>query len=474
MSSGKIILKTDLDILNKILFPNSKRIVVFDPDNISSFSPDKNFEFCQDEKKLTSILKNIDSNFTFASFAKFSIPEIKKYSLLEGIFDFSKKRSNTFTKFYFINNPDGSMRWVFPKDNQTPCFLNLYNGSGWKANLFSTASKFLNSINFLQPIVSGQFSVFFKNKTKFESSFDGIPFNDFAIFTGTIGENRKAIVALSKNKKCTHFIKTPLTKSSLKLVENEYQQLRNLENNNFSFTSIPKSKITNSGIAVSNVLPEVKYKNQEWSSKHWQSLNELYQYSFDKKILGKTPFWKTIKDGIEFLQKPFVNKNGLSKEVLNQLKNSVEELYYKIDSTKRVPVGIGHGDFTPWNMYVGKERLHIYDWEMSQFDFPILFDVFHYFFQKGILIDRQNYSSLKTIIKTKIKDENAQKILNSFSVEWEDHFRLYLLYIVCYYLPKYISQPKLHDQVHWLTKTWIEALQNLNQGIATTDSPVLR
>lgn len=463
MNSIKIILKTDLEILNKILFPNSQRIVIFDSLGITSFSNQRNIIYCQDVNELVEVLEKIDSKFTLANFSNESFPKIINHPLSEGVFDFSKKKNNTFTKFYFINNPDGSMRWVFPKDNQTPCFLNLYNGSGWKAKLFETGAKFLNTINFLKSIVDGEFSLFFKEEEKFQTSFDGIPFDDFAVFTGTIGENRKAIIALSKNKKCTHFIKTPLTDSSLNLVENEHQQLQNLEDCDFLFTSIPQSKITSSGIAVTNVLPDEKNKNQEWSSKHWQSLNELYQFSFEEKMLGATPFWKTIKEGIEFFQKPFNNENELSEEVLNKLKNSVEELYYNIDSTKSIPVGIGHGDFTPWNMYVGKNRMHIYDWEMSQLDFPLLFDVFHYFFQKGILIDRQNFSTLETIIRTQLNDENAKKILNSFSVEWEAHFRLYLLYIVCYYLPKYIAQPKLHDQVHWLTKTWIDALQSLNR-----------
>ena len=209
------------------------------------------------------------------------------------------------------------------------------------------ASKVLNKLNYLKPIVDGQFSVFFKNNRKFKISFDDIPFDDFAIFTGTIGENRKAIISLSKNKSCTHFIKIPLTDASLDLVKNEYQQLTNLGKFKYATTVFPNVKFIEDQIVVSNVLPMSKNSNQSWSSTHWNSLNELYRFSYRKKPLEETPFWKTINDGITFLQQPISINNGLIKKDIEKLKEAVEQLYYSINSTKTVSLGIGHGDFTP-------------------------------------------------------------------------------------------------------------------------------
>ncbi len=468
MHNEKTILETDIEILNKILFPNSKRLIVFDSMMKNVFSNSETIQYFNKKDELISFLKRTNQKFTFVNFSEESLTETESHIFSEGIIDFSKVNNayaNSFTKFFFINNPDGSIRWVFPQNNSTPCFLNLYNGSGWKSELFVLASKVLNKINYLKPITHGQFSVFFKNNGKFKTSFEEIPFDDFAIFTGTVGENRKAIISLSKNKWCTHFIKIPLTNASLGLVKNEYQQLSNLEKFNYSFTFFPKVNIQESQILVSNVLPKQKNANQAWSTLYWDSLDEMYRFSYRKKSLEGTPIWKTIKDGIAFLEHPVVIKNGLKVKEIEKLIESVSQLFYSINSTKLTSLGIAHGDFTPWNMYVGKNKLHIYDWEMSQYDFPLLFDFYHYFFQKGILIDQNDFQKINQIIDTQLENKKAQQILKSFNIDKEEHLKLYLLYIVCYYLPKYIKQPKLHQQVHWLVSTWFDAFQYFNKKV---------
>ena len=231
----------------------------------------------------------------------------------------------------------------------------------------------------------------------------------------------------------------------------------------FLMSNIYSSKKLNSGISISNVLPNQKSKNPNWSEAHWNSLEEFYKISHHQKIISSASFWKTIETGMEFFRQPLTFENGLQKETIQELIASVEKLYSNIDAEQSTSVGIGHGDFTPWNMYVGKNKLHIYDWEMSQLDCPLLFDFFHYFFQKGILIDRQNFKEIENEIISQLKNKNVQQIQQSFQVNWEEHFKLYLLYIICSYLPKYISQPKLHDQVHWLIATWIEGMNSINQ-----------
>ncbi len=463
MSYKKVISRIDLEILNKILFPKSQLIIVFDPLNISNGLNGESIVTFQEKEKLELFFHELETTFTFVNFSNESLSRLENHSFLAGQFDFLKKNNNTFTKYYYINNPDGTMRWVFPKNNSSACFLNLYNSSGWKGKLFVNAVKVLNYFNFLKPVIDGAFSVSFKSEKDFRSSFDGIHFDDFAIFTGTIGENRKAIVALSKNKKCTHFAKNPLTKASKDLVINENEKLNHLNKFNFIDTEIPTVFFKDSNLVVSNVLPQQKNKNQNWSKAHWDSLSELYNISYRKKVLSTTPFWQSIEAGRNSILNSDLIDNGLELEVIDKMKNTIDKLFSNIDSSKLISVGIGHGDFTPWNMYVGKNKLHIYDWEMSQFDFPILFDFFHYFFQKGILIDRQQSPIIQKILQAHLKDETARHILKDFKVNWEEHFQLYLLYIVTYYLPKYIAQPKLHMQVHWLIDTWLEALEYINE-----------
>jgi hypothetical protein len=49
----------------------------------------------------------------------------------------------------------------------------------------------------------------------------------------------------------------------------------------------------------------------------------------------------------------------------------------------QIPCGIMHGDFTPQNTRVDKERLFLFDWEFASLQAPILWDVFHFHIQTG-------------------------------------------------------------------------------------------
>jgi len=44
-------------------------------------------------------------------------------------------------EFDFISNRDHTIRWIYEAKHQKPIFLNLYNASGWKGQLFKAIFK---------------------------------------------------------------------------------------------------------------------------------------------------------------------------------------------------------------------------------------------------------------------------------------------------------------------------------------------
>jgi hypothetical protein len=44
----------------------------------------------------------------------------------------------------------------------------------------------------------------------------------------------------------------------------------------------------------------------------------------------------------------------------------------------RVPVALSHGDFTPWNTFVSRGRLYVFDWEYAEEDTPVSNDLIHF------------------------------------------------------------------------------------------------
>ena len=43
-----------------------------------------------------------------------------------------------------------------------------------------------------------------------------------------------------------------------------------------------------------------------------------------------------------------------------------------------MPVALAHGDFTPWNSFVLKDRLYVFDWEYAVDGWPVGYDLAHY------------------------------------------------------------------------------------------------
>lgn len=466
---------TDFFILRDLFFSKDSEILILDDEKEWQSAP--GIHVITDNNKALEEFYNPDNIGTGGSSTKFVVLNFSKLPLyrfyhnpnLEGIIDFTNENERGFQSYYFLNNPDQTMRWIFPRKCKSPAFLHLYNGSGMKAKVFKKAAKMLHAIDCLQTIVSGQFSIFRKNKTSFDQHFSNFHYDDFAIFTGTVGENRKAIIALAEKRKCTQFLKIPMTDAAQDLVSNEYRQLKNIATQKFETLIAPQIQRTATGIAVSNVQPEKFAKNNSFGKIHLQALGELYQNSAQEKRVGELSMWETIANGMKFFttrlpQLPTKSEagekfnNGLSVEKTIQLQNACENIFYNIDFTETIKVGMAHGDFTPWNMYVCKEKLHVYDWEMCVDDAPLLFDVFHYVFQKGILIDRKPMEAILQDLENILVSPEARTIIEKYSLDWKVQFQFYLLYIVTYYLPKYIVQPQLHDQVHWLVDTWVAAL----------------
>ncbi|MCM2476090.1 hypothetical protein HGO38_21675 [Rhizobium sp. CG5] len=43
-----------------------------------------------------------------------------------------------------------------------------------------------------------------------------------------------------------------------------------------------------------------------------------------------------------------------------------------------MPVALAHGDFTPWNSFILRDRLYVFDWEYAAEDRPVGYDLVHY------------------------------------------------------------------------------------------------
>ncbi len=358
--------------------------------------------------------------------------------------------------FGYINNPDGSIRWLYPIGSKRPYFLKLYNGSGWRSSLFKKLFSLAFRSGRERLARSGILHVYYKNPLPLGGLLSFCPSGNMAIFTGTVGENRKAVAALEDQQGRHWFYKQPLTKAAEKLTQNEASVLAELSQYDFQKIVIPTAKPYGSGLMVSDVKPTAASNSFELQPAHFEAVAELAQWMLQQLRLGDLPFWKEMNEHLKALQnQPILN--DLPPYTVHRVIAKLLALRSKIDPKKKVPTTLAHGDFTPWNMYIGHGQLHVYDWELSE-RLPLLYDVFHFIFQSGVLVKRQPYNGIQTAVFSMKKKEVVQQMLAGQGSTFEELYQLYLLRNTSYYLLKYLRQKPLHKQAHWQLAAWDAAL----------------
>lgn len=364
------------------------------------------------------------------------------------------KRNDT---FYFVPNPDGTIRWIYPKSLKKPSFLSFYNTS-------STRAKILASIFRL--------SFYFRLNKKIElevfkdSIIDRIikQYKDlnYSIFTGTIGINRKAIIELNQNNSTKYFVKVALAEQSKNLINNEKEILNQLNKYQYQNLTIPKIIESDENyITIDNIAPKNQTQSSNLNEIHLNALDEIYSKTVENKSIKDSIYFEIIKENLDELSNANLNKN-FDKNKIEILIKNMKIILESLNSEKEISFAYGHNDFTPWNMFVENNHLYLFDWELAKKNIVLLYDFFHFIFQSQILISKSDYKSIYEVIVTLIKNNSRLKnIVQKYNIDINENYKLYLLYTVSYYLDKYNNQEKLHDQVFWLIDVWFDAFNDL-------------
>jgi thymidylate kinase len=370
-----------------------------------------------------------------------------------------KQHKDRVRSFSFINNPDGSIRWIFPSSSKRPGFLALYNVSSRKGRVLHLLIKLIFLFRLQSLIISGRFYLATSENILTENWKQNVDFDSFSVFTGTVGPNRKVLFALHKKDNTIGFVKHPVSYKSLCLVANEHSVLSALEGKGFLNMLVPNSKFLDDGdIFINNLNTKSAFSTCEFTNQHAKALGNLYQME-SCKLAGKE---SSYYDSLLSMISGFEHDSHLPFH--RELCNLVNELMMVMEFDKHVNFSLAHMDFTPWNMFTSKgdsSKLAVFDWELSRPQVPILYDLFHFIFQTGVLVERKSYQSILESVHDVIeKNEFVKEIIKKYQVDVSLHYRLYLLYNISYYINLYQKQEKLHVQVSWLAKVWLTALQS--------------
>lgn len=336
----------------------------------------------------------------------------------------------------FINNPDGSVRWIWNAKNKKPLFLKFYNKGSKRAKLFALMIQAI--------FVFGLQKLFFGKKT-FYYKRSGTPLFDctkeWAVFTGTTGPNNKAILYVDNS-----FFKIATTGNAQELIKKEHTALTDFR---FRTFRVPTStQISDVVVQLSDVTRR-GVRTTRLGNSHLRALNEMYLTNDNNVLLGNWKLFNELKD--RFAQ---INDSRIPKNMIRKINMLLESL----NPDEVVSTALSHGDFTSWNMYESNGRISLYDWEMASCERPKGFDYFHFIIQQGVLVDRKGWNAIYYDINTQYGPDFFDIVFGGSKEMLQRYLKYYLLINCMDYLTVYATQPKWHIQVNWLLKTWNDAL----------------
>lgn len=121
-----------------------------------------------------------------------------------------------------------------------------------------------------------------------------------------------------------------------------------------------------------------------------------------------------------------------------------------------------HGDFTPWNMFIEDDFLFVFDFEYGMESYPPMIDIFHYFTQTCILVEKLCVDDLYCKFE---KYFFSTILLDHYKMPWKNLKELKIYY--CCYLLSVIANYLERDKECMCQETkrylgiWILLLQKL-------------
>lgn len=341
----------------------------------------------------------------------------------------------------YIANRDGSPRWIWNSENNEPLFLKFYN-VGSKSSWFYA--------KLIQIVFALQLQRLFFKQKKWFYSVDKNPLFDckssWALFTGTVGSNNKAILYANKT-----FYKIASTENAAQLIENEYKVIKELQLTPKSFTTPLVRKINKQIIQLSDVSINGKRKTKI-SDSHLKVLNEMALIKKQTIIVENWNWFHQLKSNFLEIQDSRIPQNLLRK---------IEFLLNSIPKQQLVTLSFSQGDFTPWNQFQQGDTIALYDWELARLDRPFAFDYFNFVIQQGALVDGKNWSSIYKDLKEQCVDSQGNCLFHNDLDTFKTQLKWYLLTNCMHYLKEYAAQEKWQNKIERLLNLWNEGLDLL-------------
>lgn len=313
-----------------------------------------------------------------------------------------------------------SPRWLVPlrKCNLIGPSMALYQPSFLRAKVLKRLTILLGKIGFMKFMFR---NVIFleRNDEEIRSIFsqDGL---EYAVFMGTEGKHCKITIQVMNGEgNILGYIKVSNSHQTDELLDNEATKLRDLSGLEISSGFFPKviykGNVSETKILVLDSLKSTKAKfTNKLSKAHIDFFSEVFLKSMKPKNFDESAFMRSLKERVKtFEERLNYSWRERFRKVINFLVDRLGD--------RKLPFGLCHRDFTPWNTFLHNDKIFVFDWEYARNDYPPLLDIFHFIVQDGIIVKKlkpekmlRRIFSHKRLIETYCNLVGIEKSLTNF------------------------------------------------------------
>lgn len=284
-------------------------------------------------------------------------------------------------KFYRFGNADGKY-WTMPVRSMRTA-MNLYQPSGIKGKMLKDL---LPLLHWLPPVRKAIHAEHMRCSLKEElhtllcKVFE-VNEIEFSIFEGTPSVHRKITMQLTCGKRILGYCKLSESNDIKELFVKEGEMLKWLERK--GVMDIPKTLYCgtlDNGVHIfiqSTAKTASSTIIHKWGKLHEEFLTRQHDRTKQKVLFENSDYYKTLlalEEHIEWLP------DNVDPVVITKATAIARGRF----GGREVEFSAYHGDFTPWNMFVEKNRLFVFDFEYAAKSYPPGLDRYHFFTQTAV------------------------------------------------------------------------------------------
>ncbi len=268
---------------------------------------------------------------------------------------------------------------------------------------------------------------------------------DLIIYTGANGYYQKFTAqVMDRQAETIAYAKIASTVQARKRVEDESNALKGLGSIKLSRMKTPGhvffGTIDGGGDTVLvQTPPPAGFSDvaRVLDERHASALSELFEKT-NMAVKGSQVIARA-----EASLKRLSGARGTQRRLIEAVEGGIKRLRAALDG-KDLRLGLSHGDFTPWNVYLKGQELFVFDWELAAMRAP-LWDIYNFILHSETLISGRDAKG----IFAELKAERYSKLTGLYEERTgtgaNDTFALLSLYLVEVLL-HYIDVAARHEE----------------------------